>query len=275
MSVDVPDLHYFCGRGGKDVIPLWRDSDCTLPNVTDGVLEILSEEYGQTVTAEQLFAYCYALLAQPNYVDEFWEELVVPGPRVPLTRDASLFNRAVETGEELARLHTFGHGLTHADRAPESVPQGRARIVEPIGGTGSQYPEDYEYRSDTETLRVGSGEIRPVRSEVMEFGLSGLEVVPSWLGYRMKERAGRESSELDKVRLTNWSQRFSEELLELLWVIEHTLELFDANKDLLTRIIGGTCFDQNQLPQPAEDGIGNDDDIDPDVTGPTQRRFEL
>lgn len=29
----VPDMHYFSGRGGKDVIPLWRDSAEARPNI--------------------------------------------------------------------------------------------------------------------------------------------------------------------------------------------------------------------------------------------------
>lgn len=36
VSVGVPDLHYFCNRGGKDVIPLYRDQEGRYPNVTAG-----------------------------------------------------------------------------------------------------------------------------------------------------------------------------------------------------------------------------------------------
>jgi len=37
-SSNVPDLHHFNGRGGKDVIPLYRDAEATEPNVTAGLL---------------------------------------------------------------------------------------------------------------------------------------------------------------------------------------------------------------------------------------------
>lgn len=41
VSANVPDLHHFCGRGGKDVIPLWRDPAATHPNLTSGLLNVL------------------------------------------------------------------------------------------------------------------------------------------------------------------------------------------------------------------------------------------
>ena len=37
VSAYVPDLHYFCGRGGKDIIPLWRDAAAQEPNLTAGL----------------------------------------------------------------------------------------------------------------------------------------------------------------------------------------------------------------------------------------------
>ncbi len=41
----IPDLHHFCNRGAKDVIPLWRDAAATQANITTGLLEFLSERY--------------------------------------------------------------------------------------------------------------------------------------------------------------------------------------------------------------------------------------
>jgi len=58
-SSAVPDMDFFCGRGGKDVIPLYRDAAGTEPNVTGGLLDALGAEYGTTPTAEDLAAYAY------------------------------------------------------------------------------------------------------------------------------------------------------------------------------------------------------------------------
>ena len=108
VSAHVPDLHYFSGRGGKDVIPLWRDAAATEPNVTAGLLEKLGEVYGAEVSPEDLFAYAYGVLASPGYVERFSEELALPGPRLPVTKDASLFRDVAKSGRELVHLHTFG-----------------------------------------------------------------------------------------------------------------------------------------------------------------------
>ena len=87
-----PDLHHFRGSfGAKDVIPLWRDASATLPNVTTGLLEKLGIQYGRPVHPPELLAYVYGLLAQPAYTAKFAEELTIPGPRVPITKDADLF----------------------------------------------------------------------------------------------------------------------------------------------------------------------------------------
>jgi len=54
------------------IIPLWRDSEATEPNVTAGTLEVLAQAYGRAVTAADLFTYGYAVLASPDYVRRFW-----------------------------------------------------------------------------------------------------------------------------------------------------------------------------------------------------------
>jgi hypothetical protein len=77
----VPDLHHFNGRGGKDVIPLYRDPEATEPNVTAGLLAYLSKAYGFDVNTEDLAAYVYALLGGQSYAARFWNELETPGPR--------------------------------------------------------------------------------------------------------------------------------------------------------------------------------------------------
>jgi hypothetical protein len=64
----------------------------------------------------------------------------------------------------------------------------------------------------------------PVAPEVWEFEISGLKAVQSWLGYRMKKRAGKKSSPLDDIRPERWTPKMTDELLELLWVLEATLD---------------------------------------------------
>ena len=224
-SPHIPDQHLFRGSfGGKDVMPLYRDPDGREPNVTGGLLDTLSAEYGQTVAAEDLAAYVYALLAGQSYTRRFWNELETPGPRVPITKDGLLFAEASALGRRLIWLHTYAERFRGAGRGP-TVPAGRPRCTAPVSDDPARYPEDFAWIEAERTIRVGAGRFGPVAPEVWNFEVSGLKVVESWLGYRMKRRSGKKSSPLDEVRPERWTPKMSEELLELLWVLEATLAM--------------------------------------------------
>jgi len=249
----IPERHHFCGRGGKDVIPLWRDADASQPNVTAGLLEILTQAFGQAITAEDLFAYAYALLATPRYVERFSEELTVPGPRLPLTRDPKLFAEAVAAGTELVFWHTYGERFVPQNATVGQVPKGSALLYKAIPGTPDGYPEEFTYDAATRELRVGEGIIVNVSPAVFDFSVSGLEVVKSWLAYRMKKGAGRKSSPLDDIRPERWTQAMSQELLQLLWLLEHTVAEYPRLSDLLDRIVVGPLFTAADLPRPGSE----------------------
>ncbi|MBL3677213.1 MAG: N-6 DNA methylase [Alphaproteobacteria bacterium] len=241
ISPYLPDMDMFCGRGGKDIIPLYRDAAATQPNVTAGVLEAVSRALGRAVTAEDLFAYCYAMMAHPAYVDMFWEELSTPGPRVPLTKDSALFTRAVAAGRRLIWLHTYGERFGDGD-----IPPGKATCTREIKG----YPQDFSYDEDKGEIRVGTGAFGPVAREVWDFEVSGFRVVKSWLSYRMKDGAGKKSSPLDDIRPRAWTAEMSTGFLRLLWVLEASVAMHDALADLLRDIAAGPCFTAADLPSP-------------------------
>lgn len=252
VSAYVPDLHHFRGSfGGKDAIPLWRDADATEPNVTAELLAKLGEALGRSVAPTDLFAYAYALLASPAYADRFWEEIRDPGPRLPLTKDSDLFQRAITLGSDLIRLHTYGERFTRSEDGHGTVPQGSARCEKAVGETMGDYPAGFEYHETTRTLLVGAGRFAPVHPRVWEFSVSGFQVVRSWLSYRMRDGAGRKSSPLDKIRPARWTAQFTNELLELLWTLEATLDHYPALTDLLDAITAGPTFTADELPQPS------------------------
>jgi len=249
----VPDLHHFRGSfGGKDVIPLLRDAAGAEPNVTAGLLDLVGETYGHSLMAEDLFAYAYALLGTPDYVERFSEELTIPGPRLPLTRDRALFDEAAEVGRRLICLHTYGARFVPEGERLGTVPQASARAIAAVPDTAADYPERFSYDEPSQTIHVGGGSFGPVSPEVWRFSVSGLEVVRSWLAYRMKGGAGRTSSPLDKIRPERWTPTFTTELLELLWVLEATVATYPALESLLARIVAGPCFLAADLPTPTD-----------------------
>lgn len=229
----VPDLDCFRGSfGARAVIPLWWSD---LPNIAPGLLEHLAVVYGFEVSAEQFLAYCYALLGTRGFQARFADELRAPGPRVPLTADARVFTRAVALGQRLITLHTFGErGVPDADR-PGGVPLGQARN---LASVGAGYPRGYHYDAANQTLRLGEGAFRPVAPAVWMFSVSGLRVVPAWLNRRVaRPLRKRRSSPLDAIEPRVWTATLSEELLELVWVLEATLALEPELDDVLDEVV--------------------------------------
>ncbi len=236
----VPDLHHFCGRGAKDVIPLYRDTEAVQPNVTKGMLDTFG------ATAEDLFAYVYGILAQPAYVERFWEELELPPPHVPITKDTELFTQVAEHGRQLIQLHTYGERFVTEGQSFKL--NGTAKNTKAV--SQSDYPNSFRFDDETKTLHVGDGEFGPVEPEVYGYSVSGLQIVKSWLGYRMKDRKGKKSSPLDDIRPEVWT--FSEELLQLIWVLERTIAMQPAGEALLDQVLASELWTADELPKPTE-----------------------
>ena len=257
VTTAVPDLHHFRGSyGGKDVIPLYRDAAATIPNLPAALLDFLSERYGRSVSAEDVAAYTYALLAHPGYVETFREALERPGPRAPVTADPKLFAEAVDVGEQLLWLQTYAERY----RDPAASRAGR---VPPVAGlewatsvtTIPADPGEIRYDSTARILMVGDGSVTGVQPEVWEFSVSGFPVVQRWLGSRTAKGIGRSSNPryatpLDKIRPTQWEDEWNDELLDLLRVLTHSVQLQPVQYELLSRVIAAPLIDATELPEP-------------------------
>ena len=237
-TAEIPDLHYFRGSiGAKEVLPLYRDGEEKKPNLLPCWLNLLAKGYGRKVTPEDFLAYVYGLLAQPAFTQRFADELATRELRVPITSDAALFAQVRDIGAKLLWLHTYGQRYVPKRRHRGQVPKGKARCTNPVPGAAANYPERYEYNQATKTLHVGSGRFAPVALQVYNFEVSGLKVVQSWLGYRMKNPKGKKSSPLDNIRPEKWTGDFTTELLELLWVLEATIAEYPAQAKLLAAVL--------------------------------------
>jgi hypothetical protein len=257
VAAHVPDFHHFCGRGGKDTIPLYRDAAANQPNVTGGLLTKLASTLKIVVpTPEDLAAYVYALLTARQYQQRFAEALKTPGPRVPLTRDKKLWKQAVELGRRLLWLHTY------AERYQDPA-EGRAEAVPDVPGIAwsrpvrrmPQKPGELKYDPATKTLMVGDGVVAGVRPEVWAYEVSGMPVVKKWLGYRTLGGAGKAATsknELDQIRQETWPKEWNDELLDLLRVLTLTLEMHPRQAALLDQICDGPLIPAAELPTPTE-----------------------
>lgn len=244
----IPDLHHFSGRGGKDTIPLYRTANALQANTLPGLIDILCAAYQRSITAEDFLAYVYGILAHSSFM-----AILATGPetrelRVPITKDAELFEGVRAVGTRLLWLHTYGERFVPDSELRGRVPSGEARCTKAIPGDADEYPDSFTYNDTTRTLHVGDGEFAPVAPEIYEFEVSGLKVVQSWLNYRMRDGAGRKSSPLDDIRPARWTSAFTTEFLELLWVLEATLVIYPEQEDLLQAVIDGECFQADELP---------------------------
>lgn len=231
VSAYIPDLHYFSGRGAKDILPLYRDSGATLPNLHPQLLRLLQKNLEMDVGAEDVVAYFYGLLAHPDFTRHFHKELETRELRVPLTKDPGLFRSVVKIGRELIYLQTYGDRFSaHGSHLASSVKCTKAMR------TGA-LPESYEYDNVRRVIKIAEGEFGPVSPAVWEFEVSGLKVVQSWLGYRMKKRKGKKSSALDEIGPVEWSGEQTGEFLQLLNVLTRTVELQPEQAKLFEQVL--------------------------------------
>lgn len=244
----IPDLDHFSGRGAKDVVPLYRDPKGSNPNILPGLLDLLTQTYGHKVSPEDFLAYVYGILAQPAFTKRFSQELESRQLRVPLTKDPELFCKVRDVGAKLLWLHTYGERCVPPGFARGQIPPGKARCVKPVPTDPEKYPELFWYDNNTQILHVGEGEFWPVDPQVYEFEVSGLKVVQSWLGYRMKTPKGKKSSPLDDIGPERWTAEFTTELLQLLWVLEATLETYPEQERLLEEVLRNPLFIADELP---------------------------
>lgn len=247
-SSHIPDRHYFAGRGGKDIIPLYRTADASEANILPGLLDLLGKAYNRKLSPEEFPAYLYGALAHPGFTACYVKDLETRELRVPITRNAKLFEKVRAVGARLLWLHTFGERLVPKGQRRGHIPRGSAKCAKAVPGHSDGYPEDYDYNPKTKTLRVGEGEFCPIGREVFEFEVSGLKVVQSWLKYRMKKGAGKKSSPLDDIRPERWTSQFTTELLELLWVLEATIAGYPEQAKLMDAVVTGPCFAADELP---------------------------
>ena len=256
-SSAVPDKHYFRGSfGGKDILPLYRDSAAKQPNITIGLPDHIEKALALSAepSAEDIAAYVYALLSAGRYQQRFAEALQTPGPRVPITRSANLWKEAVEVGRTLLWLHTYAERYQDAaaKRGPR-VPRVAGLVWANPVTKMPETPNDIDYDTATSTLIVGAGRVAGVRREVWEYKVSGLEVVYKWLGYRTKRGAGRAASSenpLDRIRPQTWPSEWNEELLDLLCVLTMTVDIHPRQAVLLDAICDGPLIPGDELPEP-------------------------
>ena len=223
-------------------------------------LDCLAEQFGTPVSGQQVMAYLAAVMAHPGYTRRFQDDLVQPGLRLPLTRDAGLFAEAVALGEEVIWLHTFGERYADPSNgrpagAPR-LPKGEGPLIPRDGAIPSdpaRMPDRIDYDADKRRLLVGEGFIDNVPAAVWQYEVSGKQVLVHWFSYRKKDRTRpvigerRPPSPLEKIQPDRWLADYTTELLNVLHVLGRLVALEPRQADLLTRICTGPLISADTL----------------------------
>jgi hypothetical protein len=241
----IPDFNPF-GSGSGRIFPVFSE-DAESPwqlsaNVDESLLQAVSDALGAPIEGLDLIAYTYAALSNPAYSLRFGRELEQPDPRVPITLDPQLFEEGVALGRELLWVHTSS--LRFADegsgRPAGAIRAGAARCLVGVPSGEAGYPTEFHWDEESATLHVGDGQFGPVARSVFDYRTINLNVVGSWLDYRIRPRP--DASELELIRQTSWTDADTRALLNLLWTVEAAVEIHSRQSDWLDRVLAGGLF---------------------------------
>ena len=249
LSPYVPDMDFFKNRGAKDIHPLFRTDSTAQPNISASLMQALNTAYGREVEPFEVAAYVVGLLGTSAYTARFEEELSEAPAHVIFTADKTLFDQVAEFGRGIIFEQTWGERGAKLNQFGQPVGQrfrGKASLG--VATPADDYPESWSYDEDTHQLTVGGGRFDHVSPEVARFEVSGMNVLRSWLGYRMKNPAGKSSSPLDRMQAATWQH--DGELLELLWQLEFMVAAEPRGAELLDRVIAGEKIAPAELGVP-------------------------
>ncbi|WP_405668028.1 type ISP restriction/modification enzyme [Streptomyces sp. NBC_00055] len=245
----IPDTHHFNGRGGRSMPLLHADGSA---NVPAGLLGYLARELGlEHATVQDLAAYTIAVAGHTVFTEQFTEELLTPGVRLPLTRNRETWQKAVRIGAEALWASTYGERYVDPDggRPAGTVEfaKGDSRQIRYLTHIGTSVPDKLKYDSETETLYVGEGAFGPVPEDVWNFDVGGMPVVRKWFGYRKASPNSKKTSPLDDIHVDNWPSEWTTDLIELLSVLRRLVDLLSAQRDLLAEILAGPVITERDL----------------------------
>ncbi|HOC22017.1 MAG TPA: N-6 DNA methylase [Anaerolineae bacterium] len=151
------------------------------PNLHPALLPTLAATYGRTPSPEEVFAYVYAILYTPTYRARYAEFLRMDFPRIPFTRESTVFAAFAGLGERLIALHLL--------RSPELEPP--TCRFEGAGDSSIARGRKDGLRYDPAAARVyinSTQVFAPVPLDVWTYQVGGYQVCEKWLKDRQERR---------------------------------------------------------------------------------------
>jgi predicted helicase len=160
-----------------------KESKQKKPNISKKIFSALSETYKTKPKPEDIFYYIYAVFYSNTYRTKYAEFLKTDFPRVPFTKDKSLFKKLAEYGKRLADLHLM--------QSPE--------LDSPVAkfqGTGDKRVDKIKYDKKNERVYINKDQyFEGLTENIYQFYIGGYQVCNKWL----KDRKGKVLS-LDDIK---------------------------------------------------------------------------
>ena len=236
----IADLHLFFD--GTQCLPLYRYTEDgeRVSNITEWGLRRINAHYreefgehfeevvgGAAITAEDVFAYTYAVLHDPVYRHDYAVDLLREFPRLPLYHDWAAW---VKMGRELLDLHigfedVEGYPLERVDKGGGST--GSPRTVKPMLRANTGDKERGEIQIDSETV------LRGVPVDAWRYRLGNRSAL-EWVLDQYKEKKPRDPTIAAKFNTYRFAD-YKEDVIELLGrvcaVSVRTMEIVDGMED--------------------------------------------
>jgi hypothetical protein len=243
----VPNLHHYKGNTGGRVTPMFRDAGGSVVNVLPGLSASLASQFQRNVAYHEIIAYIAGVAGLPGLAKRFVNDLAFGGVRIPLSASGELFSEVATIGYDVIELFCYGERTLRNSvslRSPRTASGPRLKSGSPDSGS---MPAQFEFDQESETLKVGSIMIERVAPNVMDYEVSGMNVVKKWFGYRKRVPSTKYSSPLNKIVTTRWPKVFTEELLDLLNVVTQLRALENRQETLLEQVLAGPLFTHADL----------------------------
>ena len=207
-------------------LPRYRhlsSGECT-DNITDWALRKFQAEYGEAVTKDDIFNYCYAVLHDPVYRETYAINLKREFPRIPFYPD---FKQWVAWGEELMELHINYEDVEPWPLERVDSPNKRAEGSEPKAILRSNH-NNGNIRLDADTQLTG------VPADAWRYKLGNRAAI-DWVLDQHKEKKPRDPTIREKFNTYRFAD-YKEKVIDLLGrvtrVSVETVAITDAMKDL-------------------------------------------
>jgi len=174
----IEDLNLFYRGGNVNfLIYIYKNQD-KIPNINTGLLKSLKNAYTHLPQPEEILYYIYSVLYSNVYRERYAEFLKTDFPRVPFTKDYTLFMNMGKMGKKLIDLH-----LMKSEELKNPIAK--------FQGDGDDTIEKPRFSKEEERVYINKTQFfEGIEEDVWGYHIGGYQVLLKWL----KDQKGRKLS---------------------------------------------------------------------------------